>query len=646
MKTMKLYKTITALFAVLLMASCSDFLNVVPDNIPTIESIYTNRYTAEQALATCYWSMPRMGAYNENVAWLGALEMAFPLARQRETGMQIALGNARASDPQVNYWSGTIDWSKSLYFGIRECNTFLENIESVPDLKKDEKARMTAEAKLLKAYQHFYLILFYGPICPQRTGTSVSEATEAVRVFREKIDVCFAYTLQLIDEVIDSRALPGRIVNQTTELGRLTEAAAYMLKAKVWMYWASPLFNGNTDYHDFLDHNGEPFFNQTEDPTRWENAAQACKEAIEVCERNGIHLYRQSDYNPDAKATSDSTLLVNVLRSAVTERWNVELIWSNTAYPINPSSGIQENALPRMETGATTGNTGMLGVPFSTVDLFYSKQGIPIEEDPAYDYEGRFGIRTGDEEHRYYIQENEETAAMNFDREPRFYSSLGFDRGKWYGNHANNFPDDDANALYLMGRFEEYSSVKPNIDDGSYNPTGYWPKKIVSLNTVYRDKDTYTIYTYPYPDMRYAELLLFYAEALNECKAAPDEEVYQYIDAVRERAGLNGVVESWKNAKDPGKPERKEDMRKIIQREKRIEFACEAKYYWDVRRWKTAPQELNRLIQGWNVLESNVDAYYTPLTLYSQRFVLRNYFSPIPESDILKNPNLIQNPGY
>lgn len=51
-----------------------------------------------------------------------------------------------------------------------------------------------------------------------------------------------------------------------------------------------------------------------------------------------------------------------------------------------------------------------------------------------YDYTNRYSLRTGDEGNRYYIQKGEQTAGLNFDREPRFYSTLGFDRGKWYGN--------------------------------------------------------------------------------------------------------------------------------------------------------------------------------------------------------------------
>jgi hypothetical protein len=87
-------------------------------------------------------------------------------------------------------------------------------------------------------------------------------------------------------------------------------------------------------------------------------------------------------------------------------------------------------------------------------------------------------------------------------------------------------------------------------------------------------------------------------------------------------------------------------MREIIQRERNIELACEGQNYWDSRRWKTAAKEHNRIIQGWNVIGATEDSYYIPTAIYIQKFTLRDYFAPIPESDLIKNPQLIQNPGW
>lgn len=621
-------------------ASCN-YLDVVPDNVPTLDNAFSDRYTAEQYLATCYWGMPKSAGWNENPGIFGSLEMIFNKEGSTSGGMKFGLGTDSPTSALINYWGGTGSMIRSLYAGIRECNTFMEGIVGVKDLNQYEIKRMIAEVKLIKAYMHFYLLTYYGPICPLRENIPVNESTQGVRVYREKVDDCFAYILELLDEVIEGDPLPLVIENQTSELGRFARPAAYMLKAKVLVYWASPLFNGNTDYNSFRNYNGEPFFNQTYDETRWQKAAEACKEAVDICESAGIRLYQISDYIA-TKTLSDETQLVQTLRGSVSDRWNCELVWGNSSYPVN--SGLQGECICYLEQ-ATSLNCGTrMSVSMATVEQFYSKNGVPIEEDKEYDYSNRFNVRTGDEDHKYYIQKGEQTAAMNFDREPRFYSTLGFDRGKWYGNSYKNVPDDDAECLYPKNRFGEFSSV---ANPGNYNATGYWPKKLVSINSSFRNANDISWENYAFPDMRFADLLLLCAEALNESKDAPDAEVYKYVDMVRERAGLKGVVESWqKYSNQANKPSTKVGMREIIQRERKIELACEGVYYWDSRRWKTAQKEQNRLIQGWNVNAKEVVDYYTLTTVYTQSFTYKNYFAPIPESDIVNNPQLVQNPGW
>jgi len=640
MKMINLYKPLLIMMAVTALATSCDYLDVVPDNIATLDNAFSDRYTAEKYLATCYWGMPKSAGWNENPGIFGALEMVFN-KEDASSGMKYGLGLDSPTSALINYWSGTGTMIRTLYGGIRECNTFLDNIGNVNDLDEYEKERMIAEVTMIKAWMHFYLLTYYGPVCPLKENTEINESTQGIRVYREKVDDCFAYVLELLDEVIKSEALPTVIENRTTELGRFTQPAAYMLKAKVLIYWASPLFNGNTDYNSFVDHNGEPFFNQAYDATRWEQAATACREAIDMCTQCGIRLFQAGDY-VTSKSMSDSTRIVNMLRSSVSGRWNNEIVWGNSSYPVN--SGLQSPCFPRLEQGTSSSTSGKMSVSLATVGKFYSKNGVPIDEDPEYDYANRYSLRTGDDAHRYYIQKGEQTAALNFDREPRYYSTLGFDRGKWYGNSYKNEPDNDADCLYPKNRFGEYSSV---FNPGDYNATGYWPKKLVSVNSTFRDANSVTYEDYPFPDMRFADLLLFYAEALNEMKETPDAEVYEYIDMVRERAGLKGVAESWReHSINPDKPSTRAGMREIIQQERSVEFACEGVYYWDSHRWKTALKEQNRLIQGWDVSKTDVNDYYTVTTLYTQSFTYRDYFAPIPESDLTKNPQLVQNPGW
>lgn len=629
-----LYKYILCSCMAVTFTAC-DYLDVVPDNIATEEHAFADRYTVEKFLATCYSQFPNTADWNANPAIFGAMEMVFNTENDTGSGMQLGLGNDNPSSALINYWS------KGLYAGIRDCNTFMDGIEGVADLEQYEKKRMTAEVKLIKAYLHFYLLSYYGPICPLRVSPPVNESTQGVRVYREKVDDCFQYVIDLINEVIDSEALPLILSNPTTELGRFTQPAAYMLKAKVLLYWASPLFNGNTDYNSFLDHNGEPFFNQVYEQSRWTAAADACKKAVEVCESAGIRLYQTSDY-PATKKLSDQTLQVQTLRGIISDRWNVEHVWANTASLVG--SSFQTECFTYFESALSLGTYQSMSVPLSTVEQFYSKNGVPIEEDKTYDYVNRYVIRKGDAANRYYVQEGELTAALNFDRESRYYSTLGFDRGKWYGNSYKNTPDDDAECLYPKNRYGEYSSSN---GEGHYNATGYWPKKLVSINTAYRDANSLTWESYPFPEMRFADLLLMCAEALNESKDAPDAEVYKYIDMVRERAGLKGVVESWsKYSNQPAKPTTKAGMRDIIQRERKIELACEGSYFWDSHRWKTALKEQNRSISGWNVAASDVEEYYIVTPVYKQSFSYKNYFAPIPEKEMVNNPQLIQNPGW
>lgn len=647
--------SICLIFASLVM-SCN-YLDVVPDNIPTLDDAFANRYTAEQYLATCYWGLPKAAGWDQNPAFLGSMEIIMNTNFRTSGGMRHALGEDNPTSPVINYWGSTATAIRSLYAGIRECNTFLDNIGRVQDLKSDERDRMIAEVKTIKAWMHFYLITYYGPISPLRESTPINTSTTGIRVYREKIDDCFAYVLELLEEVIESDALPDRITNRTTELGRFTQAVPYALKARVLTYWASDLFNGNTDYSAFRDHNGEPFFNQVKDPSRWTLAADACMKAIEVCLANDIRLYQTEDYM-QTKPMSDTTLLINTIRSSVSDQQNtnVELIFGNTGYP--SGSNVQRHCLPRFEAGSAANATSRLAVPLHIVDLFYSSNGLPLEDDQSWleneKYNTRFEtLRVGDDAHRYVIQPGETTSQINFDRELRFYAALGFDRGKWYGNHYNNEPNDDAEAMFPMARYSEFSN---RVANNEYNATGYWAKKLVNLNTRWRDANELTYLSYPYPDMRFADLLLLAAETINESTPGDDNvaanpEVYTYVDMIRERAGLEGIVETYEKyaiSDKKNKPETKGGMREIIRRERKVELSLEGQDYWDRKRWKTAHLELNRNIEGWNVTaeDPSPSAYYVPTTVYTQRFTLRDYFAPIPESDLINNPQLVQNPGW
>ena len=158
---------------------------------------------------------------------------------------------------------------------------------------------------------------------------------------------------------------------------------------------------------------------------------------------------------------------------------------------------------------------------------------------------------------------------------------------------------------------------------------------------------TYSPHNYQFPLIRLADLLLLYSEALNEIKSEPDEEVYEWIDMVREHAGLDGVVESWQRASSkPDAPSNKAEMRKIIQRERMIELAFEGQRFWDVRRWKIADQYWTLPPTSWSP-EKEYEDYYQVFHFGEPRsFTFREYLYPIRESDLRVNPNLVQTFGW
>lgn len=619
-------------------SGCREFLDVTPDNVATIDYAFRLRSTAERFLFTCYSYMPSHGSLNENPAFTGADEI-WLVPTSTNAPWMIALGNQRVVSPYVNFWQGG-NSGRDLYEGIRQCNVFLENIGIVPDMESTEKKRWIAEVKFLKAYYHYWLTRMYGPIVLIRENLPVSASPDEVKIPRSPADECFTYIVELLDESLPD--LPDKIDNEISELGRITKAIALSVKAQALVTAASPLFNGNSDYSGFTNRDGTALFNSTFDAGKWQKAATACREAIDYCESLGHRLYY---YEPTFSQYTlmDSTLTQLSIRNAVCEKWNPEIIWGNTNSMIG-QGGLQGSATPRGLDPSLTSNQGVRGSlapPIKFAEKFYTENGVPIEEDITWDYPGRFKLKIPREEDQFYLKLGYTTAKLNFNREPRYYANLGFDGGIWYGQ--GRYDDKSTDLFYVSSKQGQPAAA---INLASYSTTGYWPKKVVHFQSIIGSGNTYTTVNYPWPVIRLAELYLLYAEALNE-ESGPGEEVFHYLDLVRARAGLPGVEEAWSNfSRNPSKYSTKEGLRAIIQQERTIEFAFEGQRFWDVRRWKTAVDELNAPITGWDLDQSTADGYYRKRVIFNQTFTTRDYFWPLNENTILANPSLVQNPGW
>lgn len=654
---MKIRHISKVLIALLFTTSCGDYLDVIPDNIPTIDHAFIDRISAQKFLATCYSYLPNDETAPNNPAMVSG---EFWIAKEgrgyfnffesdvwdmfRDQGFQ-TVGN-----PISNYWDGGAN-AKNLWIAIRDCNIFLENIYKPQDLTEGERARWIAEVTFLKAYYHYYLWVRYGPIPITDTNILVSAGPDKVRVYRDPSDDVVDYIVSTIDKALPD--LFEQVTSESQELGRITKPIALAIKAKCLAYAASPLYNGNPYYANYVDNRGVHLFPVEYKAEKWQRAAVALKEAIDVSEKAGHKLYYYDKY---FGSISDSTKRTLNIRLAVTDRWNKEVIWGRSAGAINR---LQINCDVRTSgNGLSSEITEALSPTLETVERFYSDNGVPIDEDKTWQelYKERYQTQAITSDYKYYMwyssNNPQVTAKLHFRRETRFYASLNFDRGTVYGKDKTLYDTYATTGTPGSDKTMEVAQMRSGETAGrtaaeKFSITGYTPKKMVAL-TSYVKENSYVGYAYPFPIVRLADLYLLYAEVLNEVKSAPDDEVYKYIDLVRKRASLEGVVDSWKKySLDPNKPLSQDGMREIIHRERANELAFEGQYYWDIRRWKTIEQEFAKPIRGWSVTEGNPNEYYKVQTLQpSISFSVKDYFWPISQSALDVNRNLEQNPEW
>lgn len=611
--------------------SC-DYLDIVPDNVGTLEYAFRNRNEAENYLFTCYSTMQRLSDVIYNPGFTTSAEVVYPILETQffnSSGFNLIRGTQNSSNPVLSQWN-------NMYTAIRRCNIMLENIDKPIDLKEPEKRRWIAETKFLKAYYHYYLIRMYGPIILIKENNAIDVDIELTKRKRATLDESFAYVVQLMDEALPD--LPPIIENRAQEYGRITKFMAMAVKAEMLVWAASPLFNGNPDYAGFKDKDGRELFPATFDPQKWRLAADACKAAINECEAQGLRLY---DLLPASgiRTVSDELKEVIILQNIVTQRWdeNPELIWA-----LNHGFNYQGFTIPKLTTKAVAMSNSYpsnWAVPFNTTELFYTNKGVPINEDISWDYANRLSVQVGDEANQHYIKQGYETAKAHFNRERRFYAAVGFDGGIWFGNGQT----DEATAYHVEARGLPDIAGPKSLN--ATNITGYWPKKLTSYMSVM--DENFTPVSFRIPLIRLAGLYLLYAEALNEVESSPTEEVYEYIDRVRDRAGLEGVREAWSNySRNPQKATTKDGMRQIIRQERRIELAFEGQSGWDLRRWKELQGVLGRPLQGWNVLGETPADYYRPVTVIIPLFSVRDYLWPLNNYDVVVNEHLTQNPYW
>jgi hypothetical protein len=614
---MKLRITIIALLS-LLFGSCN-YLDIVPDECPTEESAFKDRNAAERYLYSCYSYIPSLRDGTNSLDLFTSDEVITPY--EHETFAAFPKGNYNASKPVISYWN-------TLFGGIRQCYILLENIDKTPDLLIEEKLNYKAEAKFLIAYYHFLLIRSYGPSIIVKELPNIYASRDQFPD-RRPYDECVDFIAALFDEA--AAELPIKYTSESY-YGRATKLAAKAIKARMLLYAASPLFNGGGQnggsfYGNLVNKDGTKLVSTIYDKEKWKKAAAACLEAIQLAEANRIALYKYKGNQPEP-----ANPVENQLRYTFIDKTTSEVIWADTRQEGYYS--FQNKSTPQ-DRGIGSAWNGLSPTLFM-VEQFYTKNGLPMDKDPEFDYQNRYSIAT-------IPNTSLTTLKENLDREPRFNAWIAYHNGPYEIVRGDN------RIITVKFRLTDDQGIKglgvaePRVNN--YSPSGYLNKKGVVPQY---DQLNSGLIQYPWPVVRLAELYLNYAEALIEYGNSGDfATAREYINKVRVRAGIPTVEEAW--AKVPGANiDDQATLRSIVRQERTIELYLENHRFWDVRRWMVADKYLGSKPMGMNIYGNTDDEFFKPTVIEVQRLFRTpaNYLMPIPQGDINNNEKLVQNPGY
>ena len=528
--------------------------------------------------------------------------------------IEMGRGNTTRYVNETGYHEGNARYHryKTSYKLIRQANIFLQEAHVIETsgtttdyLDAAELKELVAQARFLRAYYYHLLLELYGPV-PLITEVVDPNIIGAIDFSRNSVDEIVNYICSELDALIVEDGGLKDIETDENRLGLPTKGVAHAVKAKTLIFAASPLYNGGfaealtiTNPEDgkrlFPDH----------DPEKWKKALLAIEDFITFSKG---HYTLHKAYKSDGTYDPDKTLYDLFMG------YNDEIIWASSKTWFNKISaiGYDQYLTPRTEIRGKQN----VGVMQELVDDFYMKDGLSIEESPMYKEEGFTNVN------------GINTYNMWTNREPRFYQTVFYQGRKWHvSNREINFYLGSANGAQ---------------GGPDYPYTGYLCYKRGSRK-VYNQGSHPKVHYRPSIIFRLADFYLLYAEALNEVRPS-DPKIIEYVDKVRERAGIPKLADI--------KPEiigDQDAQRKAIRMERRIELCTEGQRYFDVRRWMIAEEEGSKQggdIHGMNMFgKTGVKAdFYKRTRIETRLFEKSHYLYPIPLSEIQISTKLVQNP--
>ena len=543
------------------------------------DSTYTTAFLTDIYIQTGFSSAPDRFAFGFNRA--GGLQTASdeaePLTSPNITAeVQFITGTVNAVTTDSRPWSIP-------YANIRKVNVFLSHLPTTP-LSETRKGIFEGEARFLRAWYYAILLQHYGGV--PLVGDTIFNATDPIPANRATYEECVNYIVSECDAAATMLAVKpsGR------QYGRVGAGACLALKARVLLYAASPLYNGSQYGDPYNTLLGYPAANQE----RWKTAMDA---AQAVMDTGAYQLYVDNITEPGYGFYA----IFNANAGGVVS--NVAAATGGTILEYMAGGGAQEEQL---FNPPSRGSVGPGGFPYQqTVDAFQMANGKDIT-DPTSGY-------------------NPQNPYAN--RDPRFRNSIIYDQALLPAGHGSSTPVD----IYL-GTYQGQPSGQDAVHSGT--ATGYYINKFRNRDISGNDG---ILSSQERPLIRYAEVLLNFAEARNEY-SGPDNQVYAAIEAIRQAGGLNpytlplGLGQA--------------EMRAVIRHERQVELMFEGHRFWDVRRWMIANVTENQMMKGLEITRNGAAITFEQFNVRQHVFRDAQYFWPIPYSEISKSPELIQNPNY
>ena len=340
------------------------------------------------------------------------------------------------------------------------------------------------------------------------------------------------------------------------------------------------------------------------------------------------------------------------LRYTIIEPANTEVIWADCRS--EGAYSVQNKSLPFCNGSAYNGVSPTLAM----LKRFYTKNGLPVDQDPEFPKGNSiYEVTALGEENATIGDPEAKTIRFNLNREPRFYSWVAFQGGFYEimsasdGNGAyqndesyNKYSDSGRGKLvcdFVIGGNTSRQPAGSSLRTNNYSPTGYLNKKGVVPGYNVRTS-LYNPPFYPWPVIRLAELYLGYAEACVECNDLNTAKTY--LDKARTRAGIPTVETSWNGIATLDQAK----LREIVRQERTIEFYLENQTFWDLRRWKQAAEYFGVKAKGMNIAGKTIDEFAQETEVsFERKFESpTQYLMPVPLTDVNRNMNLVQNPGY